>query len=76
MRRDEQCGRRAAGGEAAAADMPEHAPVAERVRVRAAQPGVDRMLERATSCRAGLAGRGMAFAGARMPHARSLGSTS
>ena len=62
MKLDLRCGRRAAGGEAAAADVPEHAPVAGGARVRAAQSGVARILECATLCRAGFAGRGMAFA--------------
>jgi len=62
MRRDEQCGCRAAGGEAAAVDVAEGEAAASRVGSPVAQDGVGQSLEPARVCRAGFAGRGMAFA--------------
>ena len=72
MRLGEHCERRAAGGEAAAANVSEHGLIARTASRRA----------RATFCRAGFAGRGMAPAGpnqrptlaSRPDPRRSLGS--
>ena len=84
MKLDEQCRRRAAGGETAAADLSGHDPVAETACVRVAQDGLGPSLGRATGCRAGFAGRGTAFARSTGCHTltsafdprRSLGSRS
>ena len=84
MRLDEQCGGRAAAGEAGAADVPEREAVAETVSVLAAQGGLGQSFGRATFCRAGFAGRGMASARVTERHTlapasdprRSLGSRS
>jgi hypothetical protein len=84
MRLDTQCGCRAAAGEAGAADVSERDAVAEAARRRAVQDGPGPNFGRATFCRAGFAGHGMAFARSTQRHTlaspfdprRSLGSLS
>ncbi len=84
MRRDDQCGRRAAAGEAGAADVPEREGVVGSARLQMPQDWLSQSFGRATFCRAGFAGRGTAsarsterhtFASALDPR-RSLGSRS
>jgi len=82
MRFDEQCERRAAAGEAGAADVPERDPVAEAACLRATHHRSGWSLARGTFCRAGFAGRGTASAQSTARHTlpsardprRSLGS--
>ena len=62
MKLDERCGRRAAAGEAGAADFQQREPIAETACVRVAHDGWGWNIGRATFCRAGFAGRGIAFA--------------
>ncbi len=84
MRLDEQCGRRAAAGEAGAADVSERDAVDETARLQATQDGLAQSFGRATFCRAGFAGRGTASARSIEGHTlasafdprRSLGSRS
>jgi len=62
MRGDEQCGRRAAAGEAGAANLAERGPLDDTVWLRGAQDEQGHSVRRAMSCRAGFAGRGTPFA--------------
>jgi hypothetical protein len=60
MKLDERCERHPAAGKAGAADVPEPQPVAETACLWAALDASGQSLGRATFCRAGFAGRGMA----------------